>query len=42
MPTKNVLVENSVFINENFAVGSEMSGGVQAGFERVVDHGVLP
>ena len=33
MPTRNVLVEDSVFINENFAVGSEMSGGVQATFE---------
>ena len=29
MPTKNVLVENSVSINENFAIGSEMSGAVQ-------------
>ena len=29
MPTKNVLVEDCQLENENFAIGSEMSGGIE-------------
>lgn len=29
MPTKNVLIEDNTFVNENFAIGSELSGGIE-------------